>query len=137
MGLWQAGDMNSSEMITQHVRVNVRSTFIPERSSVTEGSYFFAYRVSITNEGDHPVKLLSRHWVITDADARVEEVSGPGVVGEQPLLTHGEGFTYTSGCMLKTPSGTMQGTYQMLRDGGETFDAEIAPFTLSEKVLLH
>ena len=91
----------------------------------------FIYKVLITNEGTRTVQLMSRHWVITDGNGRVEEVRGPGVVGEQPFLEPGESFEYTSGCPLGTPFGTMQGTYQMMRSG-EMFDVEIAPFTLSE-----
>ena len=129
--------MSMSESTTRGVRVNVNSTYIPERSSKTKSQFFFAYRVSITNEGNTPVKLLSRHWVVTDANEQIEEVSGPGVVGEQPLLRFGEAFTYTSACVLKTPLGVMRGTYQMLTEDGGKFDAEIAPFTLAQKVALH
>ena len=91
----------------------------------------FAYTVRIDNEGAETAQLRSRHWIITDGDGRVEEVRGPGVVGQQPLLKPGEHFEYTSGCVLQTPRGQMHGTYQMVRDGGATFDATIAPFDLA------
>jgi ApaG protein len=92
----------------------------------------FAYDVRITNQGEDTVQLVSRHWVITDASGRVEEVRGPGVVGEQPILKKGEHFQYTSGCPLPTPMGTMHGSYQMITERGERFDAKIDPFTLAE-----
>jgi ApaG protein len=129
--------MSKSESTTHGVRVNVRSTYIPEKSSMAKSVFFFAYRVSITNVGESPVKLLSRHWVVTDANEKVEEIRGPGVVGEQPLLNQGEAFTYTSACILETPLGVMRGTYQMLNQGGSTFTAQIAPFTLAQKAALH
>lgn len=121
-----------SEATTRAVRVLVRSAYVPDRSSPEDGFYFFAYRVRITNTGEVPVKLISRHWIITDGSGRVEEVKGPGVVGEQPLLTEGQSFEYTSACPLSTPVGSMHGTYQMLTAEGEMFDARIAPFTLAE-----
>jgi ApaG protein len=93
--------------------------------------YFFAYRITITNVGDAPARLMSRHWIITDGSGRVEHVKGPGVVGEQPRLEPGAGFQYTSFCPLPTPVGTMEGSYQMVRDDGREFDAQIAPFTLA------
>lgn len=120
-----------SDATTRGVRIQVRSAYVPDRSSPDDRFFFFAYRVRITNTGDVPVKLISRHWVITDGGGRVEEVKGPGVVGEQPLLTHGQTFEYTSACPLSTPVGSMHGTYQMLSAEGELFDAEIAPFTLA------
>jgi len=97
----------------------------------SERRYAFAYTVVIANEGTAPAKLMTRHWIITDGLGVVEEVQGPGVVGEQPHLGPGQQFQYTSGCVLKTPRGTMHGTYQMVRDSGEGFDAEIAPFVLA------
>ncbi|MCB1953938.1 MAG: Co2+/Mg2+ efflux protein ApaG [Rhodocyclaceae bacterium] len=121
-----------SEATTRAVRVQVRSAYVPDRSSPEDDFYFFAYRVRITNLGGVPVKLISRHWIITDGSGRVEEVKGPGVVGEQPLLTEGQSFEYTSACPLSTPVGSMHGTYQMLTAEGEMFDARIAPFTLAE-----
>jgi ApaG protein len=93
--------------------------------------YVFAYTVRIANEGAEPAQLRSRHWIITDASGKVEEVRGPGVVGRQPLLRPGEHFDYTSGCVLETPRGEMRGSYQMLRSDGGAFDATIAPFLLA------
>lgn len=127
----------TSEAVTRGVRIQVRSEFAPERSNPAEHHWFFLYTVTITNEGDDTVQLLTRHWIITDGDNHVEEVKGPGVVGEQPVLHPGETFTYTSGCPLSTPFGMMEGTYQMTARGGEQFDARIAPFTLSEPYTIH
>jgi ApaG protein len=120
-----------SDVTTRGVRVRVSSLYIPERSAPAENEYFFAYRVRISNEGTETVQLVSRHWVITDSAGRVEEVKGPGVVGEQPVLGPGESFEYTSFCPLKTPIGSMHGTYQMVTANRERFDAEIAPFSLA------
>jgi ApaG protein len=121
-----------SEAVTRGIRVSVESRYLPERSSPSGRQFAFAYTVTITNEGDHPTRLVSRHWVITDADGNVQEVRGDGVVGAQPRLSPGQSFEYTSWCMLPTPHGTMQGTYQMSRDDGDKFDAEIAPFLLAQ-----
>lgn len=129
--------MFSSEAITNGVRVHVESSFDPQRSRVGENQWFFLYTITIANEGEHRVQLMSRHWIITDEAGRIEEVRGTGVVGEQPVLEPGETFEYTSGCPLPTPTGTMQGTYQMRMDGGATFEAEIAPFLLSEPYLIN
>jgi ApaG protein len=120
-----------SDLTTRGVRVQVQSAFVPERSAPREGQYFFAYRVRISNAGEETVQLVSRHWVITDGDGNVEQVQGPGVVGEQPVLEPGESFEYTSFCPLRTPIGSMHGTYQMVAAGGSRFDAEIAPFSLA------
>jgi len=120
-----------SEAVTRGVRVMVESRYIPERSSPDHNYYFFAYHVTIRNEGDVPVQLISRHWIITDGTGRVQEVRGPGVVGELPRLQPGEEFEYTSACPLPTEVGSMHGTYQMVIDSGERFDARIAPFTLA------
>ena len=119
-----------SSAVTHGVRVTVESRYLPEQSSPHEESFVFAYTVTIANEGGVTVQLKARHWVITDASGQVEEVRGPGVVGEQPTLKPGQAFRYTSGCELKTPRGTMHGTYQMSREDGDGFDAEIAPFLL-------
>lgn len=124
--------MFSSEAVTRGVAVQVESTYVAERSAPEDGQWFFAYTVRIANRGDTTVQLLSRHWVITDANGQVREVKGAGVVGEQPTLAPGESFEYTSACPLETAFGTMHGTYQMVTDSGERFDAEIAPFTLAE-----
>ncbi len=105
--------------------------FLPDLSSPRENHYHFAYHITISNVGPETAQLISRHWVITDADGDVQEVHGPGVVGEQPILEPGASFEYTSSCPLKTNVGTMQGTYQMVRAHGEAFDVRIAPFTLA------
>ena len=126
-----------SDTVTRGVRVQVRSTYVPERSSPVESQYFFAYRIRISNEGDETVQLVSREWIITDADGRVEQVKGPGVVGEQPVLSPGQAFEYTSFCPLHTPIGSMHGTYQMVSAGGARFDAVIAPFSLAVPTALN
>lgn len=120
-----------SDAKTRGVRVQVKSTFIPERSSPPERKYFFAYRVRISNEGEETVQLLSREWIITDMNGAVERVQGPGVVGRQPVLTPGQSFEYTSFCPLGTPNGSMHGSYRMVTTKGDSFDAEIAPFSLA------
>src|SRR6266702_781274 len=119
-----------SNALTDGIRVHVRSEFRPERSAPAIGRFLFAYSIRISNEGRVPAQLLSRHWIITDAQGEREEVVGDGVVGQQPRLEAGEAFEYTSFCILKTPHGSMRGTYQMQRDDGSSFDAEIAPFAL-------
>ena len=120
-----------SDTTTRGVRVEVKSIFIRERSSIEDEYFFFAYRVKISNVDESVVQLVSRRWVITDGDGQVEEVEGPGVVGEQPLLRSGQSFEYTSFCPLSTPVGTMHGTFQMIGEEGEPFDAVISPFTLA------
>ena len=120
-----------SDTTTRGVRVEVRTAYVPERSSPRDAHYFFAYRIRISNVGEETVQLVSRHWVITDGRGEVEHVHGPGVVGEQPVLEPGETFEYTSFCPLPTPIGSMHGTYQMVTAGGSAFDAEIAPFPLA------
>ena len=127
-----AGAESTSEAVTSGVRVAVRARFIPERSNPGEGEWFFAYTIRIANESDRTVQLLSRHWVITDAEGKVEEVRGPGVVGQQPILGPGQSFEYTSACPLPTSFGVMQGTYQMVTPGGDRFDIAVAPFSLHE-----
>ncbi len=117
-----------STAVTSGIRVHVKSEFRPDRSS--SGRYLFTYTIRISNEGDHPAKLVSRHWIITDAQGGKEEVVGDGVVGQQPRLKAGEAFEYTSFCILKTPHGSMRGTYHMARDDGASFAAEIPAFTL-------
>ena len=129
--------MFTSEATTRGVRVSVLSEYSPERSRPDQNNWFFLYTITITNDSDATVQLLSRHWIITDGDGHVEEVKGPGVVGQQPLLAPGEAFTYTSGCPLKSPFGTMEGTYQMVRRSTEFFDVKIAPFTLSGPYTVH
>jgi ApaG protein len=120
-----------SEATTRGIRVKVESEFVPDRSDPHNGEFFFAYHVKIENHGEEPVRLLSRHWIITDGMGKEQEVRGPGVVGKQPRLRPGEAFEYTSACPLSTQIGSMYGSYQMVTDGGETFDAKIAPFTLA------
>lgn len=117
-----------SSAVTSGIRVQVKTEFRPERSS--SGRYLFTYTVRISNEGDRPAKLVSRHWIITDAQGAREEVVGDGVVGQQPRLKAGDAFEYTSFCILKTPHGSMRGTYHMVRDDGVSFEADIAPFAL-------
>ena len=129
--------MSSSVARTHGVLVEVRARYLPERSSPAEGRWMFAYTIRITNEGDTRVQLMSRHWIITDANGRVEEVRGPGVVGEQPVLSPGTSFEYTSGCPLSTPFGSMRGTYHMVTAEGDGFEAEVAPFALTEPHALH
>jgi ApaG protein len=124
--------MFTSEARTRGILVQVESSYLPERSQPMQNRWFFDYRVRITNQGQEVVQLISRHWIITDANGRVEEVVGPGVVGEQPVLRPGESFEYTSFCPLGTPFGTMEGSYQMTTDDGESFDADIATFELSQ-----
>ena len=126
-----------SEAVTDNVRVTVQSTFVAARSNPVESYFFFAYRVSIKNEGSRAVKLLARHWIITDGFGKVEHVKGSGVVGEQPLLTEGQTFTYTSACPLPTPTGQMRGTYAMLREDGTQLSVEVAPFELTANASLH
>lgn len=124
--------MFHSEATTNGIRVRVHSRFVPERSDPERDEWFFIYTVEIANLGTAPAQLISRHWIITDADGKVQEVRGPGVVGEQPRLEAGQSFTYTSACPLNTQFGTMHGSYQMVTDGGERFEAQIAPFSLGE-----
>jgi ApaG protein len=115
---------------TRGIRVTVQPAFLEEQSSPAEGRFFWAYHVRIENEGAQTVQLLRRHWRITDALGRLQEVKGDGVVGEQPVLEPGEAFEYTSGCPLTTASGIMVGTYAMQTAGGDLFDAEIPAFSL-------
>ena len=122
-----------SDAVTQGVRVEVLSRHSPEHSRPDQDEWIFQYTVRITNQGSEPVQLLSRHWIITDALEHTEEVQGPGVVGEQPVLAPGESFKYSSWCPLKTPMGMMHGTYQMVRADGSQFDIEIAPFALKAR----
>jgi ApaG protein len=128
---------STSEAVTNNVRVEVQSTYAPEHSQPFQGEWFFHYTVRISNEGENTVQLLSRHWIVTEVTGRVEEFKGSGVVGEQPVLHPGESFQYTSGCPLKTSSGVMRGTYQMVTEEGDHFDVEIAPFALHEPYTVH
>lgn len=120
-----------------HIDIKVRTTYVDKQSEPEANRFVFAYTITITNDGDVPAKLLTRHWVITDGNERVQEVRGVGVVGEQPYLSPGMSFEYTSGTVLKTPYGTMQGSYQMQADDGTAFDAHIPPFLLAIPRQLH
>jgi ApaG protein len=126
-----------SEATTRGIRVRVRSMYVPERSAPEQSEFFFAYTVRIANEGEETAQLVSRRWVITNGEGRVEIVEGPGVVGEQPVLTPGTFFEYTSFCPLPTPFGSMEGTYRMITPGGDRFEAAIAPFTLAVPTALN
>jgi len=117
------------------VRVDAR--YSPDHSDPRQGQWFFLYTITIVNEGPDTVQLLNRHWVITNATGDVEQVRGPGVVGHQPTLSQGESFEYTSGCPLKTPFGSMHGSYEMALENGERFQAEVAPFALREPGAFH
>ena len=119
------------------IDVQVQTRFLPEQSTPEDGRFVFAYTIRIHNSGEIPARLISRHWLITDDNGKVVEVRGEGVVGEQPWLRPGEDFEYTSGAVLETGSGTMQGSYQMLADDGTRFEAEIAPFALTMPRTLH
>ncbi len=120
-----------------NIKVDVETQYIEEQSHPEQGRYVFAYTITIENCGKVPAQLLRRHWVITDANNRVQEVKGEGVIGEQPHLKPGENFQYTSGTMLETPVGSMRGSYQMIADDGVEFDADIPLFSLSIPRILH
>ncbi len=128
---------STSEAVTQGIRVSVESRYAPEYSQPQRNQWFFLYTIQIANEGTEQVQLLARHWVIRDATGRVEEVRGPGVVGETPVLEPGEAFEYTSGCPLPTPFGSMEGSYEMVTAKGERFRAEVARFALREPGAIH
>ena len=131
----QESSTHTSEAVTKGIRVAVTAQFShtePERNQ-----WLFRYTVRIVNEGVETVQLISRRWIITDGSNAIEEVKGPGVVGNQPVLAPGQAFEYTSGCPLPTPFGSMRGSYQMVTSDGTTFDAEIAEFVLSEPYTIH
>jgi ApaG protein len=119
------------------ILIEVATDYIDEQSEPDSDRYVFAYTITITNNGNVPARLISRHWVITDANGKVQEVNGDGVVGEQPHLNPGEEFRYSSGAVLETPVGAMQGLYRMEADNGVNFDAPIDPFTLAVPGVLH
>jgi ApaG protein len=123
--------VRTSDTTTRGIRIEVQSLYMPERSAPKDSQFLFEYHVRISNVGAETAQLISREWIITNADGEVERVKGPGVVGEQPILTPGGSFEYRSFCPLKTPVGSMHGSYQMVTAGGEQFDAMIAPFTLA------
>ena len=122
---------------SNRIRVDVATSYVEDQSNPGESRYVFSYTITIRNEGDKPARLMARHWLITDANGKVQEVVGEGVVGEQPHLQPGQGFRYSSGAILETPVGSMQGRYRMLADDGEQFDAPIAPFRLAMPGVLH
>jgi ApaG protein len=125
------------EQAQHKIRVEVDTSYLEEQSDPKERRYVFSYTITIRNEGSVPARLLTRHWIITDSNGKVQEVRGEGVVGEQPYLKPGQGFRYSSGAVLETPVGAMQGSYQMVSDDGEQFDAPISPFRLAMPGLLH
>ncbi len=128
--------MSSSEALTEGVRVTVEARYSAEHS-LPGSRWFFLYTITIANEGSQAVQLVSRHWQIRDATGRVQEVKGAGVVGEQPVIEPGGSYEYTSGCPLPTPFGSMEGSYQMTRRGGDPFDARIERFELREPGAIH
>jgi len=125
--------------MTDHnpIAISVKTAFLPEQSEQAQEKYVFSYTITIENRSDNPAKLLNRHWVITDANGKIQEVRGAGVVGEQPYLKPGESYQYTSGTVLDTPVGSMQGEYEMVRDDGSRFMAPIEPFSLALPRALH
>jgi ApaG protein len=122
---------------SHRIDIEVQTSYIEGQSAPESNRYVFSYTITIRNKGSQGARLLDRHWLITDANGKLQEVRGEGVVGEQPHLRPGEHFRYTSGTMIETPVGSMQGSYGMLSDSGERFDAEIKPFTLSQPRTLH
>ena len=120
-----------------NIDVSVVTRYLPEQSQPEQNRFVFAYTVTVSNKGELPAKLLSRHWVITDGDGRVQEVRGAGVIGQQPLIEAGASHTYSSGTVMATRVGIMQGSYQMLAEDGKRFDAVIAPFRLAVPGSLH
>jgi ApaG protein len=125
------------EQAHHKIRVDVDTSYLEDQSDPKERRYVFSYTITIRNEGSKPARLLTRHWIITDSNGKVQEVRGEGVVGEQPYLKPGQGFRYSSGAVLETPVGAMEGSYQMVADDGEQFDAPIAAFRLAMPGLLH
>lgn len=123
--------------MTHQISISVQTNYVEDQSSPEEQQYVFAYTITIANTGTVSAKLLTRHWIITDANGHVQEVRGPGVVGEHPHLSPGEAFRYTSAAVLETPVGSMQGSYQMIGDDGITFDAPIPPFRLAVPQIFH
>jgi len=126
-----------AEAKKNEITINVLTQYLPEQSEPGAGRYFFIYTISVTNSGTVAAQLISRHWIITDAEGKVDEVRGLGVVGHQPLLKPGESFEYTSGCPLATPVGTMRGSYQMVAEDGTRFEVPISEFVLAMPRTLH
>ena len=127
----------TTDSTANDIRVDVETSYVAAQSDPGQNRFVFAYTITIRNQGGVPAKLLTRHWVITDANGKVQEVRGEGVVGEQPHIKPGEGYRYSSGAVLETPVGAMQGAYHMVNDNGEKFDAPIAPFRLAVPGMLH
>ena len=125
------------EPANPRIHVEVETTYVEEQSNPGDKRFVFSYTITIRNEGQVPARLLTRHWIITDANGNVKETRGDGVVGEQPYLKPGQGFRYSTGAVIETPVGTMQGSYQMVADDGQQFDAHIAPFRLAMPGVLH
>jgi ApaG protein len=125
------------DKIKCEISIEVATNYIDDQSELNVDRYVFAYTITISNRGNIPAQLLSRHWVITDSNGKIQEVSGDGVVGVQPRLNPGEKFSYSSGAVLETPVGAMQGCYRMQAENGTSFDAPIPPFTLAVPGLLH
>ncbi len=123
--------------MTHGIQIEVKTAYIAAQSDPDNQRYVFAYTITIRNEGLQGAKLLSRHWVVTDANNKIQEVRGKGVVGQQPRIMPGQAFQYTSAAMIATPVGSMQGSYHMVGDDGEKFDVEIAPFSLAQPRVLH
>ena len=119
------------------IQVAVQVRYLADQSDEADNRHVFAYTITLTNQGEHAVQLLSRHWIITDSNNHVQEVKGKGVVGEQPVIRQGQSFEYTSGTVLATPVGTMAGSYQMVMEDGTKFDAPIPKFVLSVPRVLH
>lgn len=126
-----------TDALAKSISIQVQVRYLTEQSKPADNRFAFAYTITICNEGDRAAQLLDRHWIITDGNGKVQEVRGLGVVGEQPTLAPGESFRYTSGCVLETPVGTMQGSYRMHAADGHHFDAEIPPFMLAVPHVLH
>lgn len=129
--------MSHHSMSKYNISIDVTVQYIEEQSSPSDDRYVFSYTINMLNKGSETAQLISRHWIITDAEGKTQEVKGPGVVGEHPYLKPGEDFTYTSGTIINTPVGSMQGSYQMKAGDGQMFDAEINPFTLTKPQFLH
>ncbi len=126
-----------SESVAADIKIDVDTRYLKEQSAPEDSQYAFAYTITIRNEGEQAVRLLNRHWIITDADGEVQEVRGAGVVGEQPLIKPGEHYRYTSGTLMPTPVGTMEGSYEMITEEGRPFITPIEPFTLVCPGALH
>lgn len=129
--------MSKSDTSTRGVRIEVESEYLTDKSDPQNQYYFFAYHITLTNQSMQTVQLLNRHWIITDGTGHVEEVKGAGVVGDQPILQPGDQYQYTSFCPLKTPQGSMRGSYEMTQNNGEHFDAKVGEFRLEATYTLH